>query len=310
MDKHLQFIYVGIITLTILTISCSNQTSKERKNVVENSDVNDIDKTPTDTTFSVDTNLVFHSIDEIQMYVQAKLEYLKRNFSNYAKEKSLNQDSLKFWKDSIFYSNAYNLDLMRLKFMEKNSGDEIFFFYLMSLSEKDRLSKDRLISVYNKFPETLRKGELGKKIREKLYSEYRIDNLFTLTSKLSLYNTNNQPAIIPQKEKYNYTLVIFWASWCSPCRYENRVFMKKLNEIDTSKIRIIGLSVDDSYNNWVRALNVEKYPWENFSNLRGFESDLIKQFKINSIPYHIGFDKAGNVIKGDQDIFKVLEKLK
>ena len=48
---------------------------------------------------------------------------------------------------------------------------------------------------------------------------------------INIYNFQNDEILnINQLKNYDYTLINFWASWCSPCRKEHPLLMKLSNE--------------------------------------------------------------------------------
>jgi thiol-disulfide isomerase/thioredoxin len=106
-------------------------------------------------------------------------------------------------------------------------------------------------------------------------------------------------------------LLVFWASWCGPCRQEIPE-LKKFYNAYKDKVSIVSLSVDDKYNHWKDALEKEKMPWLNLSGLPKNKNGIRKEYNVSSVPNLILLDKNGkvlaNVINGLPEIIKIIDK--
>lgn len=95
------------------------------------------------------------------------------------------------------------------------------------------------------------------------------------------------------KEK---VLLVFWASWCRPCR-EEIPELKKFYEKYKDKVSIVSLSIDNDYKKWKKAVDKEKMPWLNLSGLPKNKNGVGMQYNISAVPTMILVDKKGNIIK-------------
>jgi len=112
--------------------------------------------------------------------------------------------------------------------------------------------------------------------------------------------------------KGKYVLVDFWASWCVPCREENPIVLSAYNKYNSKGFDIIGISLDDSKEAWVKAIKDDGLTWEHLSDLGGWNNVVSKTFKIKSVPSNILIDKEGVVIAKNlrgEDLEKKLEEL-
>lgn len=80
------------------------------------------------------------------------------------------------------------------------------------------------------------------------------------------------------------TLVIFWASWCGPCRAEIPALKKLYALYKKEGINFISISADHDIKAWKKAVKDESMPWQNVSNLPGDHEEIFKKFNVNEIP--------------------------
>ena len=93
------------------------------------------------------------------------------------------------------------------------------------------------------------------------------------------------------------TMLIFWASWCGPCRLEIPELKNIRTKFPAQILSMKSISIDEDASNWQKALNEEYMPWQQF--LAPYK-DLVKikaQFTVNAIPVIIFLDKNKNELK-------------
>ncbi|MBN9385802.1 MAG: TlpA family protein disulfide reductase [Chitinophagaceae bacterium] len=96
-----------------------------------------------------------------------------------------------------------------------------------------------------------------------------------------------------------YTFIDFWASWCVPCRAQGRALVPLYKRYRDQGFGVIGVSLDTDAIPWKKAIAADGYSWTNLSDLKGFESPVIKKFGINGIPRNILVDSKGAVVATD-----------
>jgi len=95
-----------------------------------------------------------------------------------------------------------------------------------------------------------------------------------------------------------YLLVDFWASWCGPCRQENPNVVNAYKQFKDKNFTILGVSLDrgGEKDKWVKAIHDDQLTWTHVSDLKMWESEAVKTFKFEGIPYNILIDPNGKVI--------------
>lgn len=93
------------------------------------------------------------------------------------------------------------------------------------------------------------------------------------------------------------TILDIWASWCMPCRRENRDVLAPLwTEYQNKGIQIIGYSIDSSPAPWKAAIGKDGAVWPHASHLTGDATPFLEVLRITTIPANFVLDGEGKVI--------------
>lgn len=118
-------------------------------------------------------------------------------------------------------------------------------------------NRKQLKQLYHSLSPELQKSLIGEKINNfLLLKEFPNIQLTTLD--------NNYTSIIQDFRKY--TLVVFSASWCKPCRDEIPVLLKLYQDLHTKGLNIIYVSIDkqNTVPAWKGMIKSYKIPWKSF----------------------------------------------
>jgi thiol-disulfide isomerase/thioredoxin len=96
--------------------------------------------------------------------------------------------------------------------------------------------------------------------------------------------------------KGKVVLVDFWASWCKPCRQENPNVVKLYDKYKAKDFEILGVSLDNDKDRWIKAIADDKLSWKHISDLKGWQSKACSTFNVSSIPFTLLIDKEGKLI--------------
>lgn len=113
--------------------------------------------------------------------------------------------------------------------------------------------------------------------------------------------------------KSKLLLVDFWASWCSPCRAENPHVVATYNKYHEQGFDVLGVSLDNNKENWLKAIEDDKLTWKHLSDLQGWTNGAAKLYGVSSIPSNVLLDENGIIVaknlRGDDLGNKVNELL-
>ncbi len=94
-------------------------------------------------------------------------------------------------------------------------------------------------------------------------------------------------------------LIDFWASWCGPCRLENPRVLSVFNKYHDRGLTILGISLDDNKEKWMKAIQEDQLPWVHGSDLKGWNSTPAQLFKVRAIPATILLDINNRIVARD-----------
>ena len=93
------------------------------------------------------------------------------------------------------------------------------------------------------------------------------------------------------------TVVDVWASWCAPCRKENRDILAPLWAAYKDKgLQIIAYSIDSNGAAWKAAITKDGAVWVHASHLTGDASPYMEALRISTIPANFILDGKGEII--------------
>lgn len=104
---------------------------------------------------------------------------------------------------------------------------------------------------------------------------------------------------------HEYTLLMFWASWCHKCEQEIPNLVPLYNEFNPRGFGAVGISVDQQKAAWTKAIADNEIPWPNVSQLKGWDAPITDDYKITQTPTYFLLDKEGKIVLKPKRWFEV-----
>lgn len=93
-----------------------------------------------------------------------------------------------------------------------------------------------------------------------------------------------------------YVLIDFWASWCGPCRMENPNMVKLYDDFKDKGLAVISVSLDERKAAWTQAIQKDGMPWVHVSDLKGWKSEVVKLYNVDSVPCILVLDENNRIL--------------
>lgn len=165
-----------------------------------------------------------------------------------------------------------------------------FWFMNRVYANKRFYSSAELVSLYNLFDPAVQNSTQGRAL---LFFANPIGlvnvNLNELKGKDTLNKTH------PLTYEHKPTLIIFWASWCAPCRKEIP-YLKTLSEHyggGGNALQFLSVSIDKDEHAWKNAVRLEKMRWQQLLISENQSTELMKQYRFDAIPFILLIDSHG-----------------
>ena len=97
----------------------------------------------------------------------------------------------------------------------------------------------------------------------------------------------------------SFLLIDFWASWCVPCREQFTALKKVYKAYNLRQFKILGVSIDESKERWVNALEKDSLPWTNVITKGGPTSEVPMTYEVFGVPTNFLIDKEGTIVARD-----------
>lgn len=109
---------------------------------------------------------------------------------------------------------------------------------------------------------------------------------------------SNKIISIRDKLGKKLTIIDLWASWCAPCRIENREVLDPIwNKYHNKGLQIIGYGLESDRDTWKQAArNDGSNRWLQISDLKGDYAPFLNKIRVQTIPTNFILNHKGVVL--------------
>lgn len=94
-----------------------------------------------------------------------------------------------------------------------------------------------------------------------------------------------------------YLLIDFTASWCGPCRSINPAKVELYHDFRDKGFDIVSVSLDRSYDEWVKYIEEDNLEWHHLSDLQAWNSEAAAIYGVRAIPHSVLIDPDGIIVE-------------
>ncbi|WP_127125384.1 TlpA disulfide reductase family protein [Pseudoflavitalea rhizosphaerae] len=193
------------------------------------------------------------------------------------------------------------------EYIKKNPGS---FFSLAAMSELAGANFDpaEIEPKFNALSADLRASKAGKEFAERI--DIAKKTAIGVMAPDFTQNDQNDKPVKLSDFRGKYVLVDFWASWCGPCRAENPNVVKTYNEFKDKNFTILGVSLDNKKENWLKAIDDDQLTWSHVSDLKFWQNAVAVQYGVRAVPTNLLIDPNGKIVARDLRGEELGKKLK
>lgn len=212
-------------------------------------------------------------------------------------------------KAKIDYQAMIDNNKVYTKNFVKEHANSVVAAYIALFQLANQIDGAELEELTNAFSPEISKSEYVVKLKE-LVQEQKKTSIGAMALDFTMNDTEGKPVQLSSL-KGKVVLVDFWASWCGPCRQENPNVVKVYQQYHPKGFEILGVSLDRSKDDWLKAIKDDNLTWLHVSDLQYWQNAAARLYGVNSIPQSFLLDKDGKIIakglRGDQLAKKLAE---
>lgn len=200
------------------------------------------------------------------------------------------ENDLYFDLKTVYFGSTKNITFIK-ETIQKNPTS--YFLLNMPYQNKSLYGANELKDILALFDTNLLKSKTSKDLLK--YSTYiptKGDPIFNP----KLTNPKGENDLL-FKDTSKITMLIFWASWCGPCRLEIPQLKNIRKKFPTQILSMKSISIDEEIKNWQKALDEEKMLWQQFLVPEGDSIKIKAQFTVNAVPIVIFIDNNMKELK-------------
>ena len=183
-----------------------------------------------------------------------------------------------------------------VKTAEKNIDNE-FGYFLLTYYPEELIDNNTRAKLIKDLPAEMRQRTAIKQLEQTINAAAKTAEGATIKDFTQKAPDGTEISLMDEVKKYKVTVIDFWASWCGPCRQEMPFMMQMYDKHQSKGLGIIGISLDNDKDAWVKGTEALGFTWPQMSDLKGWDNEIAQHFQVTSIPHTIVVDQKGTILR-------------
>lgn len=197
------------------------------------------------------------------------------------------QDQYKYVQDQI---KDYEI-----RFMKDNTDSYVSALILERFVMTKQMTNEEAKTMFDNFTPRIKKSKTGEKLDKVINAPQPPAEVGQIAPDFEGPGPTGQLVKL-QENLGKITIVDFWASWCRPCRVENPNLVRTYNKLKAKGLNVIGVSLDKSKDNWIKAIEDDGLKWSHVSHLQYWNEPIAKAYEVRSIPATFILGQNGKIL--------------
>lgn len=183
-----------------------------------------------------------------------------------------------------------------VKTAEKNIDNE-FGYFLLTYYPEELIDNNTRAKLIKELPAEMRQRTAIKQMEQTINAAAKTAEGSTIKDFTQKTPDGTEISLMDEVKKHKVTVIDFWASWCGPCRQEMPFMMQMYDKHQSKGLGIIGISLDNDKDAWIKGTEALGFTWPQMSDLKGWENEIAQHFQVTSIPHTIVVDQKGTILR-------------